>query len=48
MKKKGDATKAFHEFQGFVKRLLAVPKSEVDAKLAEEKAKKGRKQARTR
>ncbi len=45
MKKKqiGDTSKAFHEFQGFVKRLLAVPKSELDAKIRTEKARKHRK-----
>lgn len=38
MKKKiGDTSKAFHEFQGFVKRLLAVPKEELQAKLDAEK-----------
>jgi len=44
MKKKqiGDTSKAFYEFRGFVKRLLAVPKSELDDKLAAEKRQKSR------
>jgi hypothetical protein len=41
----GDTSKAFHEFQGIVKRLLAVPKSELDEKLREEKAKKARRRS---
>jgi hypothetical protein len=33
MKKKiAGTSKAFHEFRGFVKRLLAVPKAELDEK----------------
>ena len=46
MKKKADASKAFHEFQGFVKRLLAVPKSELDSKLRAEKIRKDKRKSR--
>jgi len=42
MKKKkfGGSSKAFREFESFVKRLLVVPKEELQKKLDEEKSRK--------
>jgi len=40
-----DATAAFRKLEDFTRRVLAVPKKEIDRKLAEEKAKKSRKRS---
>jgi hypothetical protein len=35
-----DAAKAFQKLEGFTRRILAVPKTEIDAAVAKEKAEK--------